>query len=137
MISDINDIERFNTIGNLVNNNFANLFDLNKINSSSYDYLFGYYENNYLVGFIHVNKLYENIDIINIVVDPLYRRRGIAKKLINYVLDYFKDIKAIMLEVNENNKEAIGLYNSCNFKVINKRIKYYGNDDALIMKRDV
>ena len=42
-----------------------------------------------------------------------------------------------MLEVNEHNKEAINLYKKNGFVEINRREKYYGNDDALIMKRDV
>lgn len=133
----LNDIDRFIELGLQVNSNFNNLFNLNDLLNSEYDYIFGYYDNNELVGFIHVNKLYENMDIINIVVDNDYRRRGIGNKLLEYVINYFNDVDSIMLEVNVNNTAAINLYTVNKFEVINKRLKYYGTDDALIMKRDV
>ena len=77
------------------------------------------------------------MDIVNIVVDPKYRRRGIANELINFSISYFDDLNSVMLEVNEHNKEAINLYKKNGFIEISRRKKYYGNDDALIMKRDV
>ena len=134
---EIKDFDRFNELGLIVNKNFVNVYDLNKLLESGYDFIYGYYINNILVGFIHINKLYENMDIVNIVVDPDYRRRGIASSLLNYVISLFSDVSSIILEVNENNYSAIKLYEKQQFKVINKRLNYYGNDSALIMKRDV
>lgn len=134
---DISEIERFNELGLLVNSNFSNIYKLNDIIDSQYDSVYGYYLDNILVGFIHITKLYETMDIVNIVVDMNYRNRGIATKLITYVESIYDDIDNIMLEVNENNKNAISLYEKCGFNVINKRNNYYGSDAALIMKRVV
>ena len=134
VLEDLND---FNRLGLQVNSNFINLFNLEDILSSDYNYLFGYYEDNKLVGFIHITKSFEIVDIVNVVVDNLYRRKGIGTKLIDYVVNYFSDVSSFMLEVNVNNVAAIKLYEVNNFVVIHKREKYYGNDDALIMKRDV
>lgn len=131
----INDLERFNDLGFLVNSNFSNVFKLNDILESKYDGVYGYYEDDNLVGFIHVNKLYETMDIVNIVVDNMYRKKGIATKLIGYVINLYNDVDNIMLEVNENNKAAIALYKKNKFEVINIRNNYYGTDSALIMKR--
>jgi ribosomal protein S18 acetylase RimI-like enzyme len=131
----INDLERFNDLGFLVNSNFSNVFKLNDILESKYDGVYGYYEDDNLVGFIHVNKLYETMDIVNIVVDNMYRKKGIATKLIDYVINLYNDVDNIMLEVNENNKAAIALYEKNKFEVISKRNNYYGTDSALIMKR--
>ena len=132
----IEDKEKFNELGLLINSNFNKLFDLDTIINSDYDCLYGYFDDE-LLGFIHLNKLYENMDIVNIVVDPLYRRQGIATELIDYSMDLFDDLESVMLEVNENNKGAVNLYINNDFHIISKREKYYGNDDALIMKRDV
>lgn len=134
---NIDDLITFNNIGVQVNDNFLALFNLKDIINSDYENVFGYYIDNKLVGFIHISKLYENMDIINIVVDASYRRQGIGSKLLNFIISLFDDCKTILLEVNENNKDAIDLYKRNNFKVINIRTKYYGNDNALIMKRDV
>lgn len=133
----IEDLERFNALGLLVNSNFINLYKLNEILDSQFDYLFGYYENNILVGFIHITKLYEIMDIVNIVVDCDYRNKGIASNLISYVCSLFTDVEYVMLEVNEKNNAAISLYKKNNFVIINKRNNYYGSEAALIMKRVV
>ncbi len=133
----IEELERFNELGLLVNNNFSNVYKLNEIIDSQYDDVYGYYVDNKLVGFIHINKLYETLDIVNIVVDNDYRKQGIATKLIDYVVSLFNDIESIMLEVNENNIAAISLYKKNKFEIINKRNNYYGSDAALIMKRVV
>lgn len=130
-------LKEFNELGLLVNSNFLNIYKLEDILSNEYDYLYGYYLDDKLVAFIHVNKLYEVMDIVNVVVNPSYRKKGIATKLIDYAISQFDDLKSIMLEVNENNSNAISLYNKNNFKVINKRNNYYGSEAALIMKRDV
>lgn len=133
----LTDEERFCELGRLVNSKFDNLFNLKSIIDSEYDYLLGYYDKDNLVGFLHYSKMYETIDIVNIVVDNDYRNQGIATKLINEMINSFEDVTNIMLEVNENNTSAINLYKKNNFNVINKRDNYYGSDAALIMKRDV
>lgn len=129
--------DSFVELGLLVNSNFNNVYKLEELIDSLYDFIFGYFVNNQLVGFIHVNKLYETMDVVNIVINPDYRNKGIATSLLNYSINYFDDINSVMLEVNENNVAAISLYEKNNFIVINKRNNYYGSDAALIMKRDV
>lgn len=134
---DIKDIDSFNKIGLLVNNNFVNLFKLEYIIDSKDEDVYGYYDKDKLVGFVHVLKTFECLEIINVVVDTDYRKKGIATKLIDYLNECYSDIEYILLEVNENNSNAISLYNKLGFDVINVRKKYYGNDDALIMRREV
>ena len=133
----LEDLEVFNKLGLQVNSNFSNLYDLSQIIDSQYDYVYGYYLDDKLVGFVHITKLYETMDIVNIVVDREVRKQGIATKLINYVIDLVDDIDNVMLEVNENNIPAISLYKKNKFEIINKRNNYYGSDAALIMKRVV
>ena len=133
----VEELEKFNELGFQVNNNFSNVFNLKDIIESQYDDVYGYYIDNKLVGFIHITKLYETMDIVNVVVDGDYRKQGIATKLIDYVIGLFNDVENVMLEVNENNIAAISLYKKSKFEVISKRNNYYGSDAALIMKRVV
>lgn len=139
MINKVNirDKDNFLELGFLVNEKFDKLFDLNFIIDSSNEDVFGYFDGDKLVGFVHVLKTFECLEIINIVVDLEYRRKGIAVSLINYVIDFYDDLEYILLEVNENNESAINLYKKLGFNVINIRKKYYGNDDALIMRKEV
>ena len=39
----LSDLERFNELGRLVNDNFNNLFDLSSLIGSKTDYVYGYY----------------------------------------------------------------------------------------------
>lgn len=133
----LQDQKEFNELGLLVNPNFLKLFNLEDILLSDSDYLIGYYENTKLIGFLHFTKSFETIDIVNIVTNPKYRNQGTATNLLNHLTTMFNDIKTILLEVNENNLPAINLYKKNNFKEIYRRTKYYGGEDALIMKRDV
>ena len=133
----IEELERFNELGLIVNKNFSNVYKLNDIIDSQYDDVYGYYINSKLVGFIHISKLYETMDIVNVVVDSEYRKQGIATKLIDYVINLYGDVENIMLEVNEKNIEAINLYKKFNFEIINIRKKYYNGKDAYIMERRV
>ena len=131
----LDELDRFNELGIQVNSNFVNLFSLNDILNSEFDYVYGYYLDSKLVGFIHLNEMYENIDIVNIVVDKDYRRKGIGNSLLKYVINLFDDVTGIMLEVNENNQQAIKLYNKLGFKEISLRDRYYGEDTAIIMEK--
>lgn len=135
MIRKINesDFDEVYKLGNIVNDKFNNVFDLNKIIELDYSNIFVYVDNDKVLGFIHIEKMYETIDIINIVVDKFYQHNGIGSKLLQFVIDNFK-FDRIMLEVNEKNINAINFYKKFNFKEINRRKKYYGNFDAIIME---
>lgn len=79
-------------------------------------------------------------EIYDIFVDPSFRRRGIARKLINKMLDNIKELSIpyVFLEVAIDNRPAINLYKSFGFIEVGKREKYYDNKtDALIMRCDV
>ena len=42
----LSDLERFNELGRLVNDNFVNLFNLSSLLASNTDSIYGYYEDN-------------------------------------------------------------------------------------------
>ena len=139
MIKDltIEDKNRFLYLGSLIKSGFGNTNDLRKILESESEYIVGHYENEELVAFLYYSKSFDTIDIIDIVVDEPYRRRGIATELIRHVVNNYGDINTLFLEVNEKNRSAIKAYEKNGFEVISRRKNYYGKDDALIMKRDV
>lgn len=133
----IDDETIYNNLGLIINSNFINLYKLDHILNNHFDFIYGYYDKNELVGFIHVTKLYENMDINNIVVSEKYRNKGIATALINFAISKFNDLKNVFLEVNDKNINAVNLYKKLGFKVIDVRMRYYGVDDALIMQKEV
>jgi len=129
-IEYIGDYER---LGYKLNENFSYLFNLKDVLEKPYNYIYGYFEKDRLVGFIHIVLLVDEADIINIVVDDFYRRKGIATKLINYVTKRF-DLKALNLEVRESN-DAINFYLKNGFEIVRTIPKYYKDEDAKFMKK--
>ena len=131
---NIDDIDLINQLGLLVNKNFISVYNIKDILDRDYECIYIYEENNTILGFIHIEKHFEVIDLINIAVSESSRRKGIASKLIQYVLDTI-DHENFLLEVNSNNDSAIELYRKFNCKEINIRKKYYDDGDAIVMER--
>ena len=139
MIRDltINDIEEYEKLGFIINDKFNTLFNLNNVLNNKNEKVYGFFDNNKLVGFIHISISFDVFDIVNIVVNEKYRNKGVGTSLLDYIINKHKECKKIMLEVRESNINAIEFYTNKGFELVNKRKKYYGNEDALILKRDV
>lgn len=76
--------------------------------------------------------------IQNLAVDPQFRRKGVASKLLNKSIEICskKHIKHIRLEVRTNNQRAVSFYESHGFKRVKLLRSYYENgDDAYLMKK--
>ena len=88
-----------------------------------------------VVGYLAFEQIADEGSIVEIAVSPEYRRRGIAKELIQSALSD-NSLKEIFLEVRESNAPAIGLYESLGFERIGVRKGYYDKpkEDALIYK---
>jgi tRNA threonylcarbamoyl adenosine modification protein YeaZ/ribosomal-protein-alanine acetyltransferase len=73
--------------------------------------------------------------ITNILVDVPYRRRGIGRKLLAYMLnDPVGEVETFSLEVRAGNEAAINLYQSLGFKLTGRRPDFYEApvEDALL-----
>ena len=126
-----NDIEKIKELGKLINSNFDKVNNIEELINDNK--IIGYYDNDILVGFLIYEQLYEIIDLLYIVVKPIYRRKNIGTELINYLIQN-KEFEKIMLEVRCDNSSAIKLYKKFNFKIINIREKYYDGQDAYVME---
>lgn len=125
MIEEIKDISLLKDLFNEYKNDYNPIIN-------DYTKVYAYKIDNKYVSFVVGQILYENAEIIDIYVTPDYRRKGIAKELMNTIINN-DEIKNITLEVNINNKNAILLYNSLGFKEAAKRKGYYNGEDALLM----
>ncbi|MYN69588.1 ribosomal protein S18-alanine N-acetyltransferase [Streptococcus suis] len=93
------------------------------------------YEGQELVGFLAVQTVLDEMEILQIAVKTDFQRLGIASQLMAAVMDWDGDI---FLEVRESNSAAQALYTRQHFTKIGKRKDYYRNpvEDAVIMKRE-
>lgn len=128
---NISEIDKIIKLGKLINNNFDKVNNIEDIINKKE--IIGYYDNDILVGFLIFNKNYEVLDLLYVVVDPIYRNKGIGSKLVDYLINT-KDYERILLEVRCDNVNAIKLYKKYNFKIINIRKNYYENNDAYVME---
>ena len=133
---NLNDIDEINSLGQILNSKFISLFHIDKLNPNEKIYV--YKKDGQIVGFIHFSSSYETAELLNIIVKTEHQSQGIASTLMDYMLTELpKEVTHILLEVNENNKNAIKLYNKFNFTIINRRKNYYKDGDALIMERKI
>ncbi len=97
-----------------------------------------YLDNDKIVGYINYYLMYEKIEIANFNVLDNYQNKGIGTKLINYLIDKYKNIvDNITLEVKKDNIKAIHVYEKMGFKKVATREGYYQGTDGLLMERDM
>lgn len=120
-------------LGMLLNRNYEKLYNEESLNKGV-NKTFLYIVNDEIIGFLHIQDLVDEIDVINIVINEDYRRKGYASRLIEYVIKY-ANTKKIVLEVSNHNISAINLYKKYDFKEINRRKGYYNGIDAIIMEK--
>jgi ribosomal-protein-alanine N-acetyltransferase len=75
--------------------------------------------------------------VMNVAVDPVHRRRGIATRLLGALLARVGADAALTLEVRTSNAGAIALYEGFGFRSAGVRPRYYqdNGEDAVIMWR--
>ena len=116
----------------------------NNINEFNVEYLkkenpflknYVYIENNIPIGLISYSLIYDRIELEYIWVSFAHRKKGIASKLMDKMLE--EKVNNITLEVRKTNEGAISLYKKYNFKVVSTRKNYYGDEDAYLMIREM
>ena len=89
-----------------------------------------------IVGGVVAMPTFERKWYINsLFVDPAYRRRGIANRLMQKVVDvaWFKDM---MLDVKTDRPHLIDFYNMLGFETVRHSVDHYSDDsDRFIMVR--
>ena len=74
----------------------------------------GYYEDYKLVAVVEMKNEVSSMHIQSLVVDPNYFRKGIARKLISFVLDHY-DTLEFTVETGRDNAPARKLYEGFDF----------------------
>jgi ribosomal-protein-alanine N-acetyltransferase len=79
--------------------------------------------------------------LANIAVDPDFRGKSIAKKLLNRILEVTRETgcRNIFLDVRQSNLTAINFYRKSGFTEIYRREKYYQTpvEDAIVMVKSL
>ena len=86
-----------------------------------------------IVGYLNYSIMYENAELNQVLVDSLYRNKGIGSLLLEHFLSDCKNCDNISLEVREDNLTAIKLYEKFGFAKVAIRKNYYGDIDGILM----
>lgn len=91
------------------------------------------------IGYTIVQKILDEIHILNICVAPTYQRQGYGKRIMESVVElaFQGEAVTVLLEVREGNRIAQSLYQETGFNEMAIRKGYYpaktGREDAVLM----
>jgi len=107
----------------------------------SFPYVIVDYRNKRVIGYIIFWHINDNIQISNIAIHPDYRRKGIARLLLQRVINSLQKekVKYITLEVRPSNLTAQSLYRKLGFEIIGVKENYYSKPDenAIVMVKSL
>jgi ribosomal-protein-alanine N-acetyltransferase len=93
-----------------------------------------------LAGYLIVSRYVDAWHLMNVAVDEPYRRRGIARRLLEelFSVTHGDPLRGYTLEVRVSNRNAIGLYENAGFRITGVRRGYYtdNREDAYVMWKD-
>lgn len=90
-----------------------------------------------VVGFCNYWLVHDEVHLLNLAIHPDWRRRGIATRLMNHLLDFAREraCRFVTLEVRASNQPARALYRGYGFEAVGVRPRYYAEsgEDAVVM----
>ena len=92
-----------------------------------------------VLGYLEYSLIYDRIEVDNFFVEKDYRKQGIGKKLLSYLVVIAIDNHVInmTLEVRESNTIARELYKKFGFREVALRKFYYGDENGILMEKQV
>ena len=97
-------------------------------------------EGEQVLGYVGSQTVLDESDMMNLAVDPAFRRRGIARALVLALIEELRKMgsRQLTLEVRVSNESAQALYAQLGFERVGRRKNYYLNprEDALILRKE-
>ena len=98
-----------------------------------------YIEEKEIIGYLKYSLIYDRMEIDNITVEESHRGRGIGNKLMSRLISIAIEerVENITLEVRVSNEIARNLYKKFGFREVALRKYYYGDEDGILMEKQV
>ena len=131
-------LELAGTLAELEKTLFTTSWDREIINNKGEFIYWVYEQDKEIVGYLAIQKTFNDLHILGIGVLENYRNQSIAKKLTYELISYFEtsQFDKILLEVRQSNEIAMNLYQSFGFKQYGVRKNYYVNEDANLFQKE-
>ena len=112
---------------------------INDLKNNPYSKYLIYTIENRIVGFINYYDIYERMEIVNFNVLVFFQNHHIGSSLLEYLIQLAKknNKQNITLEVRISNEVARNLYKKFGFREVALRKFYYGNEDGILMEKQV
>ena len=113
--------------------------EVDSIHSNPFARRIEYVIDDKIIGYLEYSLIYDRIEIDNFSVLEEYRNQGIGTKLMSYLVSLAISLRVvnITLEVRVSNNIAINLYKKFGFKEVALRKYYYGDEDGILMEKQV
>lgn len=93
-----------------------------------------------VLGYVGSQSVLDEADMMNVAVHPDARRHGLARSLVEALIEQLKDreVRMLTLEVRASNEPAKALYETMGFTQVGRRKNYYlaPREDALILRKE-
>jgi len=91
-----------------------------------------------VIAYIGAWLVLDEVHITTLAVEESFRRRGIASRLVEALIEKARagGARFLTLEVRPSNKAALCFYEKFGFSVLGRRKRYYIDEDALIMTKE-
>lgn len=105
-----------------------------ELSESSKHYFVATYDN-LVIGYVGLQVLGNDLNLVKIAVLPQYRQLGVGFALMQMASDFRKQnkLEQYFLEVRQSNQKAIKLYQKFGFKQSNVREKYYSDGESAVV----
>lgn len=92
-------------------------------------------DDNHVIGYLRYWLVADEMQILNVAVDPAYRNKGVAAALLRLGIDDARCQGATetTLEMRRSNVAARRCYESLGFHMVGSRPNYYGDEDAILL----
>lgn len=93
-----------------------------------------------IAAFINYWIVHDEVHVLNVATHPGWRRRGLARLLMNHATDsgLARGARLVTLEVRRSNVAAIAMYTALGYRPVDIRRSYYSNgEDAIVMILDL
>ena len=113
--------------------------EIDNLSSNPFSRRIEYVLDDKVLGYLDYSLIYDRIEIDNVLVLDEYRNKGIGTKLMAYLVSLAIDLRVIniTLEVRVSNQIAINLYKKFGFREVALRKYYYGDEDGILMEKQV
>ena len=98
-----------------------------------------YIHNDSSFGYLEYSIIYDRMEIDDFLVVETSRNKGIGTKLMTHLISIAIEYRVIniTLEVRVSNEVAINLYKKFGFREVALRKYYYGDEDAILMEKNI